>query len=222
MGKCNHCGVSVKGGSVCPLCGRLVEISEEERMYPACGSDAQETDGRRLPYWQILITFAAVGICAGVNLMTRGSTGGYWCLDIVAVFAYLWMLVLHTVKSAARGSLKLFLQACLVNAMLCVFDWNAGGSRWSIQFAVPIACIGFILLATYIVTTRKVSWNEYIGYMIVVAVLGQVPVFSVIFGFAHFEWIGFAAAGYSVVTILVMLMFAYTRYKNERTRRLRF
>lgn len=222
MGKCEYCGVTVRGSAACPLCGRKVRAQRSEKLYPDGSADSPKAKNKRLPFWQAAVTLSAVGVCAWVNLATRGSTGGYWCLDIAAVFAYLWVLVLHTVKSSAQGSLKLSLQALLVMAMLCVFDWNAGRGLWSVNFGVPIVCAGFILLATYIVVTRKMSWSGYIGYMAAVALFGQIPVVSVMLGLAQIAWPGIAAAGYAVFTFLVMLMFANGRYKNELVRRLRF
>lgn len=222
MGKCEYCGVTVEGRAKCPLCGRKLYKSTPNTMYPACRTDKNTAAEKRTPYWPALVTLGAVGICAWINLMTRGSAGGYWCLDIAAIFAYLWVLVLHTVKSKTRGSLKLMLQACLIIAMLCVFDWNAGRGLWSVNFAIPFACIGLIFLATYIVMTRKMSWNEYIGYMIAVLLFGQAPVMGIFLGFTHFVWPSFMAAGYAVFTFLMMLMFANGRYKDERARRFRF
>ena len=222
MGKCEYCGVTVSGRDTCPLCGRKVRGGTQNAMYPACRTDNREMPEKKRPCWPTLVTLLAVGVCAWINLMTRGSSGGYWCLDIAAIFAYLWVLVLHTVKSKTRGSLKLMLQACLIIAMLCVFDWNAGRGLWSVNFAIPFACIGLVFLATYIVMTRKLSWSEYIGYMVAVVLFGQMPVMGRLLGFTHFVWPSFAAAGYAVFTFLMMLLFANGRYKGERTRRFRF
>ncbi|WP_066688079.1 DUF6320 domain-containing protein [Christensenella intestinihominis] len=221
MGKCEYCGVTVKGSESCPLCGRPVQ-GKTEKMYPACPADQNEIPEKRTPYWPAVVTAGVVGICALVNLVTRGSSGGYWCLDIAVIFAYLWVLVLHTVKSKTRGSFKLMLQACLIVAMLCVFDWNAGRGLWSVNFAIPFACIGMIFLATYIVMTRKINWSGYIGYMVAVALFGQIPIMGILLGLTHFVWPSFAAAGYAVFTFLMMLMFANGRYKDAQTRRFRF
>ncbi len=83
------------------------------------------------------------------------------------------------------------------------------------NFAIPFACIGLVFLATYIVMTRKLSWSEYIGYMVAVVLFGQMPVMGILLGFTHFVWPSFAATGLCRVYILMMLLFANGRYKGR-------
>lgn len=223
MSRCEYCNVSVEGRESCPLCGRrLSGESGTAALYPAYKAETGEKPKKRTAYKAAAFTIGAVGACALINLLTRSSADGYWFLDIAVIFAYLWVLVLNTVKSKIMGSFKLMFQAGLVGLMLCVFDWNAGRGLWSVNFAIPFACIGFIAIVTYIVLTRKLSWGEYVGYMVAVALFGQGALTGVLLGFAHLAWPGFAAAGYAAATFLMMLMFANGRYKETRMRRFRF
>lgn len=223
MNRCEYCNVSVDAQERCPLCGRPVDgESSAAALYPVYREEIKEKPKKKTMQKAALITLGAVGICALINILTRSNTDGYWFLDIAVIFGYLWILVLNTVKSKIMGSFKLMLQAGLVGLMLFLFDWNAGFGLWSLNFAIPFACIGFTAIVTYIILTRKLSWSEYIGYMIAVAIFGQGAVISSILGFTHFAWPGFLAASYAVTTFLLMLVFANGRYKETRVRRFRF
>lgn len=223
MNRCEYCNVVVEGQARCPLCGRKVSgTSVPTAIYPAYRDETRQTPRTKTAMKAAMFTIGAVGVCALVNLLTRTSTDGYWFLDIAVIFMYFWVLVLNTIKSKIMGSFKLMLQAGLVGLMLCVFDWNAGRGLWSVNFAIPIASMAFVALVTYIVFTRKLSWGEYIGYMVAVVLFGQGAVMGTMLGFAQFAWPGFMAAGYAAATFLMMLMFANGRYKEMRVRRFRF
>lgn len=223
MNRCEYCNVCVEGQARCPLCGRTVSAKGDcEALYPVNRQEIKDKPKTKIAKWAAVFTLGVVGVCALVNLLTRGSAGGYWFLDIAVIFIYLWVLVLNTVRSKIRGSVKLMLQAGLIGLMLCVFDWNAGRGLWSLNFGIPFASVGFVALVTYIVFTRKLSWSEYIGYMIAVLLFGQGAITSSMLGFTHFAWPGFMAAGYAAATFLLMLTFANGRYKETRMRRFRF
>ncbi len=224
MNRCEYCNVSVGGGVLnCPLCGRKVDgETGKERLYPSYGKEAREEPPKRTIYKMAAITLGVVGICAWINLATRGAAGGFWCLDVAVIFAYLWLLVLNTVRSKMRGSVKLIFQAGFIGGMLCVFDWNAGRGLWSVNYAIPIVCTGLIFLVTYIVFTRRLSWREYIGYMIAVLIFGQAPFVAVALDVTLVVWPSFTAAAYAVITFVMMLICADKKYKGSRARRFRF
>lgn len=228
MNRCEYCNVSVDGAlTTCPLCGRTVARGEKERKqaqsYPAYSMESREEEPKKRPvYKATAVTAGVVGVCAWINLATRGVNGGFWCLDIAVIFGYIWLLVLNTVRSKIRGSVKLMLQAGIISLMLCVFDWNAGRGLWSVNYAIPIACIGLNFLVTYIVFTRKLSWREYIGYMIAVLIFGQTPFIGVLTGVTLVVWPSFTAGAYAIVTFVMMLICADGNYKESRAKRFRF
>ncbi|MEF9987468.1 MAG: DUF6320 domain-containing protein [Christensenella sp.] len=224
MGKCEYCNVSVEEREVCPLCGRQVgaDKAAAPRPYPRCDTKIEKASGAATICKAAAISVCIIAVCALINLLTYSVGGNYWFVDVAVIFIYFWVLILNTIRAKIAGSLKLMVQALVMGSLLCVFDGNANGGMWSVNFAIPIMCMAFVSLIMYIVVTKKLSWNEYIGYMIVVLLCGQGAVTGAILGIVRFGWLSIAAAGYAALTFLMMLIFANGRYKSTRVKRIRF
>ena len=225
MKRCEHCNVRVEG-SVCPLCGETLASDENKTKHEAYPvyrvkkeAPAPNTGAR---YQALVVSMIIVAVCAFINLLTRGTEGGYWFLDIAVILGYILVLVLHTIRSKTRGSVKFFVQVVMISLMLIVFDLNAGGGLWSLIFGIPIEAAAMISLATYIVCKRKMLWSEYLLYGFMILVIGFAPMIAVEIGVVHMFWTFFMSAAYSLVTFLGMLMFANKKYKETAVRRVRF
>ena len=228
MKSCEYCNVRVDENlKTCPLCGKKLSGSAEgavEQTYPRYGTQAAREalpagNGR---YFALAITMMIIAVCAFVNLLTRGEAGGYWFLDVAVILGYLWVLVLHTIRSKSRGSVKFFVQVGRISLMLIVFDLNAGSGLWSLLFGLPIEAVAMISLATFIVCRRKMLWGEYLLYGFMILFIGFAPMIAVEMGIVPMFWTFFMSAGYSVVTFLFMLMFANKQYKQTAVKRVRF
>jgi hypothetical protein len=226
MKHCEYCNIDVRGKAVvCPLCGRKLSgsLQNTEPVYPSYHSAETVKEERRGMAGKMLAVTVFI-LCSAVvmDLLTHTAAGGYWCMDIAAILGYLWVLVLHTVRSTARGFVKLLVQACMVSLLLVVFDLNAGGGLWSVSFAIPIQATAMICLATYIVLSKKMSWREYLCYGIADLCLGFAPMIAVQMRIVHMAWPFFLCASCAVVTFFLMLLCAERNYKEEETRRFRF
>ncbi|MEA5002945.1 MAG: DUF6320 domain-containing protein [Christensenella sp.] len=228
MRNCEYCNVRVDENlTTCPLCERKLtgqQGAEAKHTYPAY---ARKDEKYAAPagngkYKALVVTMLIVAVCAFINLLTRGEAGGYWFLDVAVVLGYIWVLVLHTIRSKARGSVKFFAQVCMISLMLIVFDLNAGGGLWSLLFGLPIEAVAMISLATFIVCRRKMLWSEYVLYGFMILFIGFAPMIAVQMGFVPMFWTFFMSAGYAVVTCLFMLMFANKQYKQTAVRRVHF
>ncbi len=228
MKNCEYCNVWVDENlKTCPLCARKLsgrQGAARQQVYPSYGT---QNEKQVLPvgngkYKALAITMLIIAVCAFINLLTRGETGGYWFLDVAVILAYIWVLVLHTIRSKARGSVKFFAQVGMIALMLIVFDLNAGGGLWSLLFGLPIETAAMISLATFIVCRRKMLWSEYLLYGFMILFIGFAPMVSVELGIVPMFWTFFMSAGYAVVTFLFMLMFANKQYKQTAVRRVRF
>lgn len=225
MKRCEHCNVRVEG-SVCPLCGETIASGENKKKYEAYPVYRVEKEelapNTSARYQALVVSMAIVAICAFINLLTRGTAGGYWFLDIAVILGYIWVLVLHTIRSKMRGSVKFFVQVGMISLMLIVFDLNAGGGLWSLIFGIPIEAVAMISLAAYIVCKRKMLWSEYLLYGFMILVIGFAPMIAVEIGVVQMFWTFFMSAAYSVVMFLGMFIFANKKYKETAVRRVRF
>ncbi|MEA4854753.1 MAG: DUF6320 domain-containing protein [Christensenella sp.] len=224
MKHCDHCNILIESESMqCPLCGRKLVGKDEPHCYPPYEKLAgTEYKKRSKIGLMAVVTAAILGACALVNILSRDVNGGYWFMDIAVILAYLWVLVLHTVKSHVRGSIKLFVQAVMISLMLLVFDLNAGQGMWSVRMGIPIVSSAMICIATFIVGTRKLNWNDYIAYGVVVLLIGLAPLTAVELGVAQMAWPFWFCASYGVVTFIFMMTRADRKYKESAKRRFRF
>ena len=225
MKHCEYCNVSVDGTKErCPLCGKKLAGSSgpEKRAYPVYQAAEEKLPVKNTRHKMLLVSLVIICICALVNLLTRGTNGGYWFMDITVILAYLWVLVLHTVRSKARGCVKFLVQTCMISFMMIVFDLNAGGGMWSVTFGIPFESTAMIFLANYIVFSKKMRWSEYLSYGFMVLLIGFAPMLAVQIGIVHMAWPFFLCATCALVSFLFMMICADRNCKEEATRRFRF
>lgn len=224
MNKCEHCQVRVDEHlTKCPLCLKVInphtEVTENS-LYPTYTHKVHTKSF--LFKLGVFLSIATVSICALINILTLQHVGRLWFLYIAVTVLYLWLLIGHTILSKSRVGSKIFLQTIGTSIILYVIDFNSGHSRWSVNFVIPFLVMAATLFITWKVYTKKMLWNEYIGYTIAMIFLGFIPTILYLVGIANILWASASAALYSLLTIIGMFTFANKRFKNEFKRRFHF
>lgn len=221
---CDYCGVRVKNGQQnCPLCGRqLTEHKEVNSLYPAY--HVKKLSGARRLFGR-LAAFCSVAAClvtAVINFFTWPESHLAWSLFVIAPVLCAWLLVGNTLLARRRGGAVILLQTIAFSAMFAIIDAAAGFHRWSVNYVIPFLLITQTLVITIIVYTKKIRWNQYIGYALTMIFLGFAPILLYAVGLCSVLWPSVSSAAYSFLTLAYMFVFSNKAFLGELKKRFHF
>jgi RNA polymerase subunit RPABC4/transcription elongation factor Spt4 len=226
MNKCKYCNVFIDENlNKCPLCHQIIsdnQMAYNSVLYPIYDIDKSLYVKRII--FKIWLFLSIAGCCTVIllNVLTLNRSNNLWFLYIVVPTLYLWLLVKNTILSKMHTGGKILLQIISVSGLILVIDLNSGFYRWSVNIVIPIMVAVSTIFITVIVYSRKMLWNEYIGYAITLLFLGFIPVILYFIGVSNSIWASGFSALYSFLTLLFMFIFSNKRFKNEFKRRLHF
>jgi phosphoglycerol transferase MdoB-like AlkP superfamily enzyme len=151
---------------------------------------------------------------------------GLWSLIVISGILYLWLLIRFTIMTNYNISLRLMFQAVTV-AILCfaieksIPSIAPVGKHWALEYVMPFVMVATTLAITMLILIRPLKYKEYSFYLFCMTILGFLPLVLYFFGWMDPAGFlpGIISAGYSVITILGMFMFADRTTKDELVKR---
>lgn len=216
MNICRQCGILLEENvSKCPLCNRAVEgeHDSDNRWYPIYTAHINQASRKMCSRVFLFILITAISICALINLLT-GITNP-WFLYVTCPILYLILLIYNTILSKIHAGAKILFQIFGISAMLFMLDFVSGYSRWSVNIVIPFLFILGTFMTTLIILKKKMLWSEYVGYEIVMILIGFIPVLLYATRVSSVLWAGATSALYSFLTMVGMLIFSNKKFKNE-------
>ncbi|WP_164217300.1 DUF6320 domain-containing protein [Virgibacillus sp. YIM 98842] len=219
MNHCMNCGVWVEH-LTCPLCHRKVAnptFTTEVKWYPDYHSLKQKKGNSFVSRLVIFVSIVIVSTCLLINIFVTPDF--LWVFYVAATVLYLLVTSNHTINSSAHTGAKIFGQVISLSGLLIVVDVLSGFRRWSVNFVVPFLIITATLLITIIILKKRMRWQEYVGFIVALIVLGFLPVGLYITGIATILWPCAITTLYALLTLLGMLLFSDKTFKEELVRR---
>ncbi len=225
MTHCNNCNVYIDDGvQICPLCNNHLKVEDanaKNSCYPDYFHKEEISYKRRnkiIAFLILLIFSVSLGL---INYFTQAYLKVLWSLDIIAIFAYMWVLIENTIRTKLRGSVKLFIQVFSIFFMLLVFDLVAGFENWTFNSALPIVVICALGLCAYIITKKRMALKDYYSYSAVAIIIGVLPVITYLLQLSQTYILSLIALAFSVVLFVMMVIYKVSEHPKENIIRMR-
>lgn len=217
MKYCEKCRVSVRGGRErCPLCNAVLQGEQEPGGFPILPDEH-----RRRRLWTsilALVSVAACVICLLLNFVFRQD--GLWSLFVLGGVLCMWIM-LGIALHKQRNIPKTLVWEVFVVSLLCVFwDSCTGRKGWSINFVMPIICMGAMVTLVFMFRLFHVPSGSLIVYLLVDFLLGVVQLLLLLFGWITVQLPSLLCVGLSLIMLAAMLIFRGKQVKEELKRRL--
>lgn len=222
MNYCEKCSVSVHSQhKKCPLCdATLLTSTVKEKSisrYPEYPLKKRDFFDILMSRWALVISIVAILICGMVNIFTFSKT--VWSLIVAGSIIYEWITIKHTVKSKSRFGKKLIIQVISISGLCLLIDWVTGLNKWAGNYIIPFVVIGVTFTLTLLAMLRSEEWVDNFGHLMVLLFISIVPLLFFFLGVSNVLWTTISAILYAVITIIILIVFAYPKLKEELKKR---
>lgn len=215
MKRCKNCKISVyPQHERCPLCGLPVGTAEDSpTCYPVTVYEVKRQLG--LKTFKLFCIVTSV-VCVFINIF---ESQYLWSPIVCAVAAALWVTISSLVSKTISRSAKLLNIFLVFAGAAFVIDLSVGFSKWSTTFVIPFATIGLTAILTVFAIRNRKRYQEYLGYLVAMFFISLCPIFVFLLSLSLYAWTAFAAAIYSVLTVVGFWIFADKGFRNEMKKR---
>ena len=216
MKYCENCKISVRGTySHCPLCNAVLTGEAEESAFPAL-----ESHHKRRKLWLSILALASVAgcvVCGTINFLLQGMP---WSLFVFAGVACFWLTFSLAIYKGRNIPKTLVWEGFLVSALAVVWDLGTGWHAWSIEYVLPIVCMGVMVTLSIFARLYRVPSGSFIVYICLDALLGIVQLVLLFTGLVEVPLPSLLSIGLCVVTLAALFLFRGRNAKEELRRRL--
>lgn len=223
MNRCRNCSVIVdENMEKCPLCHQTVndKTPHNNKRYPSYHDKKGKSSSNLLLKLTLFLASLIISTCALINLFT--DPHHLWVLYVAAPILYLLLLINNTIFSKSHLGTKTILQVVVISSLLFSIDFLTGFQKWSVNFVVPFLIIAATLLITGIITNKKMRTSDYVGYIMMMIVLGIILILLYFIGISSSLWASAITFLYTMLTLIGMFIFSGKSCKNELIRKFHF
>ncbi len=222
MRHCAYCKVGISSNTeICPLCRRKLEGGGDAPAdYPSFEPAAK---GLKTAKAVSLTACFAIAVCVAVNLLTWH--GELWCAVVSACILYAWWPGLLSFSKRVHLGWKLTAHAIAIPLLLVAINMFASSAAvvsrvsWAVSYTMPAIFIGFITLIGYLAVRWKHKRRDYLLYLLSLCLCGFIPLTLVLCGVAQPAFMSIAAAAYSFLTIILLVVYAKKLIGSEIARK---
>ena len=217
MKYCEKCKVSVRGNAErCPLCNAVLTGDPEPGGFP----HLLDHHRQRKLWLSILALASVVGcvICALINFLLRDS--GVWCLFVVSGVICIWLTLGLVIYKRRNIPKTLVCEVFLVSLLAVLWDVGTGWHGWSIDYVIPIVCMGVMVTLCVFARLFRVPSGSFIVYILVDALLGILQLVLLSLNLIRVPLPSLLSIGLCIVTIAALFIFRGQNAREELKRRL--
>lgn len=203
--RCEKCNVEVACKTkVCPLCHEPLNVDEEqikkvEREYPLrpCNRPYASSNFNKV-YLILAINIFLISIVANIII----TPNVYWSLIVVGLLFYFYFFIRYTILRYSHFNSKVLGQAAFLYAICILIQQVFDADLWIYEFALPsIILVSTIAIGIYLLANIATARN-YIFSLFILAVLGILSLFIVLFSDAFYIWPSIVVA---ITSLSIML-----------------
>jgi len=222
MKQCPKCGVSINTNrKTCPLCYEKLNDLDKEKLeytvYPEYRQPKKKTNFFLKS--TIFLAITAILITALVNLVTYNEESSWWSFYVLVSMVYFLVLINSSILSRGNPAKKIIVQMITISVLVVMVDFIAHSTGWSYTYVVPFLSLASSVTIGIILLTKSIRYSDYIIYLLSSLFIGLIPFVLWIFKLVPILWPSLAAACFSLVIFLAMLVFADREIRDEFKKR---
>src|SRR5690554_6603091 len=184
MQYCNHCKVYIRENQEkCTLGNNSLpnyKVDENKRNYfPILRPYYKKHLAIRI---MVFISIVAIVISFAINMIFPSRVN--WPLLFLFGLISTWLGLISVVQKRYNIPRKIIRQVVVISLLSIFWDWQIGWLGWSLDYVIPIACIGAIVIMYVTGKIMKLSISDYITYALINGLIGFVPLVFILF-----DWI---------------------------------
>ncbi|HHU43955.1 MAG: DUF6320 domain-containing protein [Bacillota bacterium] len=210
--RCEKCNVEIVCKTrVCPLCherlykdlSAINQIKKMERAFPQrpCNRPYATSYFNKV-YLVMAINILLISIVANIII----TPDVYWSLIVAGLLLYFYFFIRYTILRYSHFNSKVVGQAAFLYAIFILIQQVLDMNLWIYEFALPaIILVSTIAIAIYLLVNIGTAKN-YLFSLFILAVLGILPIFIVLFTDAYYIWPSIVAAITSASILLTTII----------------
>ncbi|MFW5779874.1 MAG: DUF6320 domain-containing protein [Bacillota bacterium] len=220
--RCEKCRVEVKCKTrVCPLCHKPIAASENqikktEREYPLrpCNRPLITSKFNKV-YLIIALNIFIISVVANIII----SPHIYWSLIVIGLIFYFYFFIRYTILRYSHFNSKVVGQAAFLYAISILIQQVYKTDLWIYEFVLPsIILISITAIGIYLLINIGTAKN-YLFSLFILAVLGILPLFIVMFSDAFYIWpsilVAITSASVMLTTIIAGRKLLLAEFKRK-------
>ncbi len=216
---CNKCKLSVAGQKKhCPLCqSELQDLDADTReIFPEIPTIFHQYS----LFFRILILASVAAAVVSVMLNAMFPTPVWWSLFVLAGIACFWIGTAIALSKRTNIPKNILYQVVLVSAMAVVWDNWTHWHAWSVNYVIPIVCVGAMISMAILAKVAKLHVRDYMIYLIIDGFFGIVPIVFYFTGLLTVQYPSLICVAASIISLVALLIFEGDNMRNELKRRL--
>ncbi len=221
MKYCEKCKVHVTGSwKVCPLCQRPLTDDDsslgKKDPFPFIPTVYHEFN---LFFRILILASISVGIISfAVNFLFPDS--GFWSLFVAAGIACAWISLATAVRKRRNIPKTILYQVVLLSVFALLWDLLTGWRGWSLDYVIPILCLGAILVMAVTIKVMRQYISDYLIYFAMEAIFGVIPVLFLLLGILNTSIPCVICVAGSLIALASLWVFSGKNLWEEFKRRL--
>ncbi|MFS0782727.1 DUF6320 domain-containing protein [Bacillus sp. 1P06AnD] len=207
----DRCPLCLKGMPACQKKEGCAPLYPEYRIKPANHSVV-------VKIW-LFLSIISCSISFLVNMLTLETKPIFWCIYVISIVLYAWLLIRHTFLSKRNAGEKIVVQTIGSSLLLFIIDLNSGYEKWSVNIVIPVIIMVSIVCLAIFMAYKHHNWKAYLNWAIVDIILGFFPLLLFAVRLSDVFWTSAVSALFSILAITGLIIFAEKRFKAEVIRR---
>ncbi len=218
MQYCKHCLVHIRGNNKkCPLCNNIL---------PAEGQDDEEIFPQIPPAYERHLAIRIMVFISVIVVVISFVLHNIYPLEInrpmFVVFGLLsmWLSLIAVIRKRHNITKTIMWQVTIVSVLAVFWDWRTGWRGWSLDYAIPIACVTAMFVMYVTAKIMKLSIRDYITYFFLDGLFGILPILFILFDWVNVIYPSLISVGISIIFLSAILIFQGENIKVEIKKRL--
>jgi len=220
MKYCRYCQVYIRGKTIrCPLCSNILPSNgnngEDLEIFPHIPPSYEAHLALR-----IMIFISIATVIASFALYQIFPTDVNWPILVALGIVSMWLSLSIIIRKRHNITKNIMWQVTVVSLLSIVWDWRTGWRGWSLNYAIPTACVVAMFVMYVLARIMKLSVRDYIVYFLLDGLFGIIPSLFILLGWIDILYPSIICVAVSIIFLSAIFIFQGDNIKAELARRM--
>lgn len=204
MQYCTHCQVHIRENrEKCTLCGNILPTTyNQEEIFPQIP-----------PYYEsnlaikIMIFISIVAVVISLAIDTIFPSTIRWPVLLIFGLLSMWLGLIAILQKRYHIPKKIVRQVAIISLLAIFWDWQTGWRGWSLDYVIPITCMGAMVIIYVLAKIMNLSVRDYITYALIDGLFGIIPFLFMLFGWLNVRYPTIICVSLSIIFLSGLFIF---------------
>lgn len=219
MKYCSHCKVYIRDKrDKCILCGNFLSTCEnglEEDIFPKIPPLFESHLAVKI---MAFISVIIIVLSFSIDIIFPSEPR--WPLLVALGLISMWISLFFLIRGRYHMPRKIVQQVAIISILAVFWDWKIGWKGWSLDYVIPIASMGAMIMIYVIAKIMKLSIKDYITYALIDGLFGIIPLIFMLLGWVKFIYPTVICVALSLIFLSALFIFHGRDIKDELIKRM--